>query len=84
MALGIGLFLIAISVTKEIQSFLRSINRKAGAKNDQSKELKAMFLEFMDAHTAIKQLSIILKKRNAFKHSTAAILYFKIKLPLSD
>lgn len=58
VALGIGLCLIANAVIKEIQDFLHSINRKA--RRNQSNELKAMFLELMNAHTAIKQLSFCL------------------------
>lgn len=58
LALGIGAFWVAMSLTKEIKRIVHSINHKTKAKMSQSHELMHLFLEFVDAHAAVKQLSI--------------------------
>lgn len=55
LAVGMGAFWFGISVTKEIQHTLNSINHKAHANKMRSKQLKILFLEFMHAHAAIKR-----------------------------
>lgn len=57
-ALGVGAFLLAISLLKEIQCILHSINNSAKVKKHQSNELKVLFSEFIQVHAATKQLSI--------------------------
>lgn len=58
LALAIGTFWIAISMTKEIQQILLIINDEAKEKKIQSEQLNVLFSEFIDAHGIVKQLSI--------------------------
>lgn len=58
LAFGIASFLLAMSVTKEIRRILLSINDKT-----QKNELRTAFLDFIGAHSAIKQLSIIFDQK---------------------
>lgn len=57
LALGIGVFCFAISVTKDIQRILHLVNDTAKANTNQSNELKLLLAEFNDVHAATKQLS---------------------------
>lgn len=59
LSLAIGAFWFIISVTKEIQHILHSINDKAQANEDQSNEMQRLFAEYIDAHAALKQLSLL-------------------------
>lgn len=59
LGLAIGAFWFIISVTKEIQHILHSINDKAQANEDQSNEMQILFAEYIDAHAALKQLSLL-------------------------
>lgn len=47
-----------LSIIKEIKRILRSINDKAHASENQTNEIKMLLSEYIDAHSAIKQLSI--------------------------
>lgn len=58
LALLIGSYWFAIAVTKEIRRILYSINVMTQAKESRSQEMTAIFLEFIDAYAAIKQLSM--------------------------
>lgn len=59
VAVGIGSFLFAISITKVFQSVLHdSINDKTDANTIQSNEMMILLSEFIDAHGFAKQLSI--------------------------
>lgn len=58
MGLGIGISSFSISITKEIQRILHSINATQ-ANEHQSSELKVLFTEYIHVHTAVKQLSIV-------------------------
>lgn len=58
LGLGIGAFEIGISITKDIQRTLRSINHKAKATANQTNELKIIFREIIYSHSFVKQLSI--------------------------
>lgn len=58
MALGVGKFWFTISMTKEFQSMLHSINAKAQTTQIQLNELKTLFTEFIEAHGIMKQLSV--------------------------
>lgn len=59
LALGIGAFWFGISVTKEIQRILHSLNEKAqtNGNRNQSIRLKRLLSKFIDTHAAVKQLS---------------------------
>lgn len=57
LALGIGAFWFAISATKEIRHILHSIGDIAKVRKNRSTELKSLFIEFIDAHWIVKQLS---------------------------
>lgn len=61
VGLFIGMFRIAISVTKETQRILQSINDEANANTtaNQSNKLKILLFEHIHAHTAIKRFSTI-------------------------
>lgn len=54
---GIGIFSITISVTKEIQRILHSVNHKAQAKKVQFIKLRTLIFEYIDTHGAVKQFS---------------------------
>lgn len=59
VGLGIGAYLTAISMIKEIQRILHKINNKFQSGKDQSSvELKILFSEFIELHAVTKQLSI--------------------------
>lgn len=58
VTIGIGAFLFAMSVAEEIQSILHSINAEIQAnENISSDELKTLFIEYIDVHANVKQLS---------------------------
>lgn len=57
LSLGIGLYWFVNSASKDFQRFLPSINDRAD--ESPSNELKMLFIEFVDAHVIIKQLSIV-------------------------
>lgn len=58
VALGIGAFWFAVSITKEFQGVLqRSINDNVQVDAVQKSELKVFISEFIDAHVLLKQLS---------------------------
>lgn len=59
LELGIGANIFAISIIEEIRRILHSMNRKAHLKKNKSNKLKTLFLEYIHAHAAIKQLSIL-------------------------
>lgn len=61
LALGIGLYSLVISIAKEIQSILQSISEKTQAKANPStqSQLTNLFIEYINAHADIKQLSVI-------------------------
>lgn len=59
LGLGIGAFWFVISVIKEIQRILHSINVTAQATKKQSNKMKVLFEEFIYAHGVIKELSMI-------------------------
>lgn len=80
LGLGIGTFWIAVSVTKELQRKLYSINDKAQSNGTQiqTNEMKVSFTQFIDAHVTIKQFSIFqslqqLKKRQSLTISTNSV-----------
>lgn len=53
-ALLFGVYRIVLSATKEIKRILHSMNEEAQTKGNQ---LKILLSEYIDVHTAIKQLS---------------------------
>lgn len=59
LSLGIGFYCFSISLTKEIQCMLHTINDKAQAKKNQSNDLRALFSDYIDNHSIVKQLSCI-------------------------
>lgn len=59
LALGIGAYLLTISSAKEILRILRSISDKVQKHPKQLRELNVLISEYIHAHAAIKQLSII-------------------------
>lgn len=58
LALGVGAFWFAVSACKEIQHVLQSFNDVAHAKQHQLIELRILFVEFINTHLTVKQLSI--------------------------
>lgn len=59
-----------MSVTKEIRRILLSINDKT-----QKNELRTAFLDFIGAHSAIKQLSIIFDQKWEFQFLVLLLQY---------
>lgn len=59
LSFGIGACWFGASTTKEIQSILHSINDKTQTIECPTNELKILFSEFIDTHSAIKQLSTL-------------------------
>lgn len=59
LTLGIGAYMLIISSVKEILRILRSIGDKVRKDPKQLSELNILFGEYIHAHAAIKQLSII-------------------------
>lgn len=57
LALGIGIFGLSVSVTSDFQHVLLSINEKTHINEHRSNEVRILFVEFIVAHAAIKQLS---------------------------
>lgn len=61
LSLGIGVFWLVISMTKNIEQMLRSINAKAQNIENQSNQLEILFSDYIHAHVTVKQLSIVSK-----------------------
>lgn len=59
LGLGIGAYVLTLAAAKEIQHILRSIGDKVQKHPNQLKELNVLFSEYIHAHAAIKQLSIV-------------------------
>lgn len=57
LALGIGAYWFAKSITKEIQRIRHSINDAAQENQNQSNELKLLISEYIHLHASMKQLS---------------------------
>lgn len=83
LALGIGAFWIAISVTKEIQRILHSINNKSHETEIQTNEMMDLFSEYIDAHGIVKQLSIFLIVKKLISNPQNYIL-FRVESDFSD
>lgn len=58
LAFGVGIYCILISVTEEIQHILHLINSKAQANKVKPDKLNTLFLEYINTHGTVKQLSI--------------------------
>lgn len=59
LALGVGAFVFATSISKEIQRILHSINYEARRNERQSNGLEVLFFEYLGAHGFVKQLSML-------------------------
>lgn len=57
LSLGIGAFWLTVSITRELQNILHTINNEAQANQKPTNELKILFSEYISAHAAIKRLS---------------------------
>lgn len=88
LALGCGAFLFAISISKEIKRILRSISQQTQTKENQLRELKTFFAEYISTHGLVKQLSIIsiFKKyaRMALSRIKAMNSFFRVEHDFSD
>lgn len=59
LALGIGAFWFAISLTKETQCMLHAIDAEAKSRKARSKDLKTLFSKYINNHGIMKQFSSI-------------------------
>lgn len=82
LALGMGIFWFAISVTKEIQHTLHSINRKTRANKLRPNQMKILFMEFIHAHAAIKRYAF--QSFEQRKNVSSTIVDFRVLRNVSN